>query len=123
MVSARNVAALIDDNDDDDMSVTSFSNEKQLKSSHEEEEDTSMLVHDAKKATYKPRPLTAEEKEKLVVEQAELFTFFTLLYSATALAIAVRLLTKEDEVEEFEKGVSGSVSVLGAATRDAFGLF
>lgn len=70
------------------------------------EEDTTALSKKASVHTYKPRPLTFEEKEKLVVEQAELLAFFTLLYSATALAIAVRLLTKDDQEEEFEKGVS-----------------
>ena len=60
----------------------------------------------------KPRQrLTKEQREKLVVEQAELLAFFTLLYSATALSIAVRLMTKEDEYNEFEKGVSLFTSI------------
>ena len=70
------------------------------------EEDTTALSIKASVHAYKPRSLTPEEKEKLVVEQAELFAFFTLLYSATALAIAVRLMTKDDQEKEFEKGVS-----------------
>ena len=71
--------------------------------SKSEEDPTDSVV----KYKYKPRPLTPEDREKLVVEQAELLAFFTLLYSTTALAIAVRLMTKDDEEQEFQKGVCG----------------
>jgi hypothetical protein len=50
-------------------------------------------------------------KANLVVNQAELLAFVTLLYTAAALGIAVHLLSEEKEEETFETAVSNKRSL------------
>jgi hypothetical protein len=57
-----------------------------------------------------PEVIPVVTKANLVVNQAELLAFVTLLYTAAALGIAVHLLSEEKEEETFEAAVSSKRS-------------
>ena len=100
-VSRQDIVRMLDDDDDSSQGGDGFSDV--LQESGRSKSEGTTTEQPAVVRHYKPRRLSSEEREKICVEQAELMAFFTLLYSATSLAIAVRLMTKGDEEEEFEK--------------------